>query len=219
MMQASYSWVAGKVREETLKRDLGLEKGSGLLLQRYRDCAKFLSCLRSNIGNFRLIKVTITAQSWAENKAIQSPIKPQKPSLAIPVHFLMQEINLPQKPKALREEVAFYFRSIGIAHGWGRSFSAARITPIHLLQLPFERTPNGLVVHSKLPQRNNIPLSMLNVIFHPKWTGTGFQLCMLFVFASHFKWIFPYGKIARIRGENIIFTTHLIVEKSFPKVT
>ena len=72
-MQASYSWVAGKVQNETLKRDLGLERGRGILLQRYRDCAEFLSCLRSNIGNFSAHKGNNYGSRLSR---IQSHVKP-----------------------------------------------------------------------------------------------------------------------------------------------
>ena len=75
-----------------------------------------------------------------------------------------------------------------------------------------------LVIHPESPERNDVTLGELDVIFHYICVSDIFNLLLPFLSAAYFEGVFPYDKIRYTGGYHIIPYLHLIIEERCPQI-
>lgn len=75
-----------------------------------------------------------------------------------------------------------------------------------------------LVIHPESPERNDVALGELDVIFHYICVSDIFNLLLPFLSAAYFEGVFPYDKIRYTGGYHIIPYLHLIIEERCPQI-
>ena len=81
------------------------------------------------------------------------------------------------------------------------------------------RFSGTLIIHTKVPERDDDSMSRLNIVFYD--TSVFYILYLLFAFlpSANLKGIVTNGKVGNPGGSNVLFFSHLIVEESFPYVS
>ena len=75
-----------------------------------------------------------------------------------------------------------------------------------------------LVIHPESPERNDVALGELDVVFHYICVSDIFNLLSPFLSAAYFEGVFPYDKIRYTGGYHIIPYSHLIIEERCPQI-
>ena len=82
-----------------------------------------------------------------------------------------------------------------------------------------KKVGTDLVIHSKMPKWNDVPIAVFNVIFHHKAIFDFGELFFPLAFSSDFEGFSINKKIRDFGREDFLVDLHLRQEKRLPKIT